>query len=98
MRTQQEGPWTVVRAVGDVDLANLPALKQHVDRVVDGDLCLDLGSVTLWDPVSFGVVIAAALRTRRRGDRFVVVTGPGRVRTLFAESHVDEIIDVRASL
>lgn len=98
MRTRQEGQWTVVRVVGDVDLANLPALKQQVDLVREGDLALDLGSVTLWDPVAFGIVVAASLRVHRRGDRFAVVVGPGRVRTLFAESRVDEIIDVRASL
>jgi len=98
VRTRPEGQWTVVRVVGDVDLANLPALKQHVDRVRDGDLALDLMSVTLWDPVAFGIVVAAAMRARRRGDRFVVVAGPGRVRELFAESRMDQIVEVRPSL
>lgn len=96
VRTQRGASSTVVRVVGDVDLANLPALKQEVDAVRDGDLVLDLDAVTLWDPVAFGVVVAAALRTGRRDDRFAVVLGPGRARDVFAESGIDRIVEVRA--
>jgi anti-anti-sigma factor len=98
VRAQQEGTWTVLRVVGDVDLANLPALKQQADLVLEGDLALDLRSATSWDPVTFGVVVAAALRVRRRGRRFAVLLSPGRVRELFAESRIDRIVEVRASL
>lgn len=98
VRVERSGAWSVVRVVGDVDLANLPALKQEVDAVREGDLALDLRPVTLWDPIAFGVVVAASLRSRRRGDRFVVIAGPGRPRELFAESRIDEIIEVRAEL
>ncbi len=98
VRTDRSDNWHVVRVVGDVDLATMPALKQQVDLVREGDVALDLGSVELWDPVAFGIVVAAALRVRRRGGRFVVLAGPGRVRELFAEAQVDEIVEVRPSL
>ena len=84
----------MVRVVGEVDLATLPALRNELDRS-DGDLvALDLGGADLFDPLAFGVVIAAALRSSRRGATFAVVCPPGRPRELFAEAGVDRIVTV----
>ncbi len=93
-RTVRSGDWDVVRVIGDVDLASMPALRTQLDRT-DGTLvALDLGGVDLFDPLAFGVVIAAALRSTRRGATFAVVCPPGRPRELFSESGVDRIVSV----
>ena len=84
----------MVQVVGDVDLATIPSLRAHLDRP-DGDrVGVDLGGVDLFDPLGFGVVIAASLRAARRGAQFAVVCPPGRPRELFAESGVDRILTV----
>jgi stage II sporulation protein AA (anti-sigma F factor antagonist) len=98
VRTTSHGGWGVVRVNGEVDLATLPALSQALDRCREGSVALELGSVDLWEPVAFGVVVAAALRARRRGGRFAVVCPAGRVRDVFAESGVDRIVPVVAGL
>ena len=93
-RTVRSGEWEVVRVIGEVDLATMPALRTELDRT-DGTLvALDLGDAYLFDPLAFGVVIAAALRSSRRGATFAVVCPPGRPRDLFTESGVDRIVAV----
>lgn len=92
-----EGP--VVRVVGDVDLSTMPSLMTQLDAAI-AELAagerveLDLRAVDLFSPLAFGVVIAAAMRARRRGGELAVRCGDGRPRELFAESGVDRIVTV----
>jgi anti-anti-sigma factor len=94
VRTVTHGDHEVVRVVGDVDLSTIPALRSQLDRTEGPRVALDLDGVDLFDPLAFGVVIAAAMRLRRRGADLVVVCPPGRPRELFAESGVDRIVTV----
>jgi anti-anti-sigma factor len=94
VRTDERGPWAVVRVVGEVDLATLPTLRQELDRATGDAVALDLTSVDYVDPVALGVVLAGSLRASRRGGRFTVVCPPGRPRDLLAESGVDRIVRV----
>lgn len=94
VRTISEGEWEVVKVVGDADLSSLPALRTHLDRTDATRVALDLGAVDLLDPLVFGVIIAAAMRARRRSSDFAVVCPPGRPRDLLAESGVDQIVTV----
>jgi anti-anti-sigma factor len=97
VRTVHRGGWDVVQVVGDVDLATVPTLQAALVSA-DGDrVALDLGGVDHFDPLGFGVVIAASLRTARRGARFAVLCA-GRPRELFAESGVDRIVEVAATV
>lgn len=97
VRTVHRGGWDVVRVVGDVDLATMPTLQAALVSAEGDRVALDLVGVDHFDPLGFGVVIAASLRTSRRGARFVVVC-TGRPRALFTESGVDRIVDVAATL
>ncbi len=98
VRTLERDGWSVLAVVGDVDLANLPTLKQHADAV-DGDrVALDLSGVDHFDPVALGVVVAMRLRARRRGASFVVVCPDGRPRELLREAAVDRIVEVVEAL
>lgn len=94
VRTDEVGPWTVVRVVGEVDLASLPEVRSALDRVDAERVALDLSAVDYLDPVALGVVLAGRLRARRRGGRFVVVSPPGRPRELLAEAGVDTLVQV----
>ena len=94
VRVLRRGGWTLVAVVGDVDLATMPTLHQELSGA-DGDrVALDLSGVDHMDPVTFGVLVAGALRAGRRGATFVVVAPPGRPRELLAESRLDEVLTV----
>ncbi len=97
VRTVRVGEWDVVRVLGDVDLSSLPTLRTQIDRAEAACVALDLVDVDLFDPLAFGVVIAAALRCARNGSSFAVICPPGRPRELFAESGVDRIVTVVGS-
>ena len=84
----------MVAVVGDVDLASLPALRQGARGAGFERVALDLSGVDLFDPLGFGIVVALQLRVARQGGRFVVICPPGRARELFAESRVDQIVDL----
>jgi anti-anti-sigma factor len=94
VRTLPIGDWTVVSVVGDLDVATMPTLRQHLDRVEEERVALDLGGVDYVDPVTLGILVVGALRASRRGGRFVVVCGPGAARDLLAETGLDRILDV----
>ena len=98
VRVLRRDGWTVVAVVGDVDLATMPALHQELSGVEGDRVALDLSGVDLLDPVTFGVLVAGALRTGRRGARFAVIAPPGRPRELLAESRLDEVLTVASSL
>ena len=78
----------------DLDPARAGDLEAQQRRATGPDVALDLGDADLFDPLAFGVVIAAALRSSRRGATFAVVCPPGRPRDLFTESGVDRIVAV----
>lgn len=93
-RTDTLGDWTVVRVVGDVDLAGLPAVRGELERAVGPKVALDLTGVDYVDPVALGVVVAGSVRMSRRGGAFAVVCPPGGPRNLLAESGLDRILTV----
>jgi len=94
VRTVSRDGRDLVVVIGDVDLATIPSLRAQLDRADAQQVVLDLTGVDLFDPLAFGLVIAASLRVTRRGARFAVVCPAGRPRELFAESGVDRILTV----
>jgi anti-sigma B factor antagonist len=98
VRTSERDGWTVVQVTGDVDLATLPVLRQALDRATGAAVALDLSGVDLFDPLAFGVVLSGALRATRQGARFAVICPEGRPRQLFAETRLDEILEIGADV
>jgi anti-anti-sigma factor len=59
---EQRGEWTVLRVVGEMDLATSPAVRQRVHAAVaDGrrHLVLDLSDVLFCDSSGVGVLVAS---------------------------------------
>ncbi|WP_049578888.1 STAS domain-containing protein [Streptomyces sp. SBT349] len=59
---EQRGEWTVLRVVGELDIATSPGVRQRVhDAVADGrrHLVLDLSEVLFCDSSGVGVLVAA---------------------------------------
>lgn len=62
VRAEQRGEWTVLRVVGELDLATSPTVRQRVhDAVADGRrrLVLDLSEVLFCDSSGVGVLVGA---------------------------------------
>ena len=98
VRTQEREGWSVVSVIGEIDLATMPALRQHLEATTGERVALDLSDVDHLDPLGFGVVLAGALKARRRGALFAVICPDGRPRELLAESELDQILTVVDSL
>ncbi|SOD63602.1 anti-anti-sigma factor [Streptomyces zhaozhouensis] len=62
VRAEQRGEWTVLRVVGELDLATSPTVRQRVhDAVADGRrrVVLDLSEVLFCDSSGVGVLVGA---------------------------------------
>ena len=98
--SRREG-WQVVSVTGELELATAPRLRQQVVSLVGGDavaLVIDLTNVDFIDSVGLGVVVGALKRVRAGGGELRVVAPTDRVRSLFAVTRLDEIIDVVDSI
>jgi anti-anti-sigma factor len=91
MEEERRG-WSVVRVIGDVDLATMPTLHAALERRDPARVALDLAGATMLDPLALGVVIGAALRSSRRGGEFVVCCPEGAARNLFIETGLDRVM------
>ena len=98
VRTADRDGWSLATVVGDLDLATLPALRTALDQLDGQRTGLDLSDVAYLDTVVLGVVLGARVRARRRGGEFVVVCPAGAARDLLAESGVDRVLTVLASV
>jgi anti-sigma B factor antagonist len=87
----------VARVVGDVDLATLPQLQTALERLDGPEVAIDLRSVDWIDPICLGVLLAAALRARRR-DGTLTVVAVDAVAELLAEIGLDRLITVVGEL
>ncbi|WP_432824961.1 STAS domain-containing protein [Dactylosporangium sp. CA-092794] len=83
----------LVRAEGELDVANAPQLREAVTAALDGHrtLIVDLSAVTFLDSVTLGVLIGAYNRTRETGGRLAVVCPDERVRRLFRITALDKV-------
>lgn len=87
----------VVSVVGDVDLATLPRLWTALERAEGPAVAVDLTSVSWFDPVCLGALVAAAMKVRRRSGRFTVLA-TGATAALLSESGLDGVFEVSADL
>ena len=98
---EQSGETTVVRCVGEIDIATVPYLRDHLQRVqIDGPahLVLDLDQVTFIDSIGLGALIGAHKRARvLQGSLTLVCTSRPVLRVLSATA-LDRVFRVVASL
>ncbi|MEU6549457.1 anti-sigma factor antagonist [Streptomyces sp. NPDC046915] len=79
-RTRAGGPFTVVVASGEIDIATAHLLAEHLDAATSGpepDVLVDLRSVEFFDCSGLRVLCRAESRARERGGRLrLVCEGP----------------------
>jgi len=84
-RTRAEGGFTVVEALGEIDLATAGFLAEHLDAATTGprpEVLVDLRYVDFFDCSGLRVLCRAEARARERGGRLRVVSDQPRIRRL----------------
>lgn len=77
---------TVVSPNGEVDVATAPALREHLDQVIDrdgGPVVVDLTSVTFIDSTGLGVLISARKRCADADRDLRIVVSEPRIKKVF---------------
>jgi anti-anti-sigma factor len=84
---------TVVRLVGELDLASAPLLQS----TLDGDellaapmVVLDLDELQFLDSTGLRVLLSAHERSREKGQGFAITRGTPQVQRLLSITRVDE--------
>jgi anti-sigma B factor antagonist len=103
VQVHEEGGWTIVSVVGELDLAVAPRVRQVVVAALDPgrgvpQVVLDLGSVHFVDSSGLGVVLGVLRRVRQAGGTLRVVAVESQVVGLFELLGLDTIIDIRPSV
>lgn len=84
--TEDVGGRTVVRAVGEVDVASGDRLRDALARAVtDGrkDLVVDLTGITFMDSTGLGILVGALKRVRLAGGTLELVISSERLLKVF---------------
>lgn len=96
------GSMPVLQVSGELDLATLPAFRDHLCRAVDlhpgATVYADLDGLTALDDTGLGMLLGAAGRARERGGDLVLVCSDERLRHRFAITGLDRAITVQRSM
>lgn len=88
----EQGPWTVLRIYGELDLVTSPVVRQSIhDAVAFGrhDVVLDLSEVLFCDSSGVGVLVAARRLMRSCGGRLRLILP---ARGAEEGSHVNRVL------
>ncbi|MFC4062760.1 STAS domain-containing protein [Planomonospora corallina] len=96
----------IMRAVGELDLAAAPILREQMERIWAlpevAVLILDLSELTFCDSTGLAVLVATSRRSRERGTRLMLAGVGGRLARLLAITGLSEAFtrypDVTAAL
>ncbi|MEV5494294.1 STAS domain-containing protein [Nonomuraea fuscirosea] len=100
VRCWREGPCTVVRVVGDLDVAGAPRLRAELEQALAApvNLIVDLTEVPFCDSVGLGVLVETLNQVQHLRGRMVLVVGPGMIRHLLTITNLDRHFATSGSL
>lgn len=97
----QAGDWHVVVAVGQVDVATAPRLRQLLTEIQYGGtdrLALDLDGVEFLDSFGLGVIVGALRRARAHDGELALVCARTRLLHLFDLTRLDRVLRIVAGV
>ena len=96
------GAHPVLQVSGELDMATVPLLRDHLARAVDehrgATLWVDLDGVTALDDTCLGMLLGAAGRAREAGGDLALVASGERLRHRFALTGLDRAVTVAPTL
>ncbi|WP_219471861.1 STAS domain-containing protein [Nonomuraea rhizosphaerae] len=102
VRSWREEPCTILHAVGELDVAAAPRMRDALDRILAAAhpprLVLDLTEVPFCDSVGLGVLVATLNHVQQVQGRLILVVGPGMISHLLTITNLDKHFETRSSL
>jgi len=95
VRNDQRAGWTVITAVGQLDVATAPAFRQTLlEAQYSGGakVALEFSGLEFLDSFGLGVVVGGVKRARSHKGELAVVCPPGRIRHVFELTGVDRLL------
>lgn len=96
------GATPVLHVSGEIDLATLPAFRDHLTRAIGqhpaASLFVDLDGVIALDDTGLGMLLGAAGRAREAGGDVVLVCSNERLLQRFALTGLDRALAVQSTL
>ena len=92
---------SIVTPHGEVDVATAPALREHLDAVIERDtdaVVADLSGVTFIDSTGLGVLIGAQRRCDEAGRDLRVVVSEPKIHKVFEITGLTEHFTICESL
>lgn len=91
--------WTVVQAIGELDVASTPVMRAVLDTVdVRARVVIDLSEVTFMDASILRVLVAAWRTSTSGGGALRLVTSGGSVRRLLDLTRFSTLLPVYTNL
>ena len=96
------GDLAVLQVNGEIDLATLPLLRDHLSRAIGEHpgttVHVDLDGVTALDDTGLGMLLGAAGQAREHGGDLVLVCTNDRLLQRFELTGLTRAVTVKASL
>jgi anti-sigma B factor antagonist len=95
IHTDEQGPWTCVTLVGELDMDNTRDLRDRVDELLaDGHVRLEINlrHLTFCDSCGLSALLTAAEFCRRAGGNLTVSEPTGAVKRVMAITGVDTLL------
>jgi anti-sigma B factor antagonist len=93
--THERSSWTVITAVGQLDVATAPGFRQTLLEAQYGGgakVALELSGLEFLDSFGLGVVVGGVKRARIHEGELAVVCPAGRIRHVFEVTGVDRLL------
>lgn len=91
----EDGVGVVIGADGELDIATTPALRRDLAIVIDagqGDVLVDMSTVTFCDSTVLGTLVAARLELAATGRRMRIVQPSRSVRRLLRIAELSQLL------
>jgi anti-sigma B factor antagonist len=101
LETRDEGEWTVLDVVGEIDLSTAPALRTRIDTLIHEGargLVVNLERVAFLDSSGLSALIAAMKAMQAAGGRLAIACSREPVLKVFAVTGTDRVFTIRGSV
>ncbi|MDR8408498.1 STAS domain-containing protein [Nonomuraea sp. 3-1Str] len=93
---------TVVRVVGDLDVAGAPRLRAELDHILtrtdSSNVVIDLTAVPFCDSVGLGVLVSAFNHVHHVHGRLILVLADGMISHLLTITNLDRHFETASSV
>jgi anti-sigma B factor antagonist len=99
--SREEGDWTVLDVVGEVDLSSAPFLRTRIEELVHlgaQRLVVDLRGVGFMDSSGLSVLVSCMKRMREAGGELAIACPNGSILKVFTVTGLDRLFTIRPSV